>query len=124
MAEHGLSDRAQVIEAPLAPLEIYQETHKWYTLTDLRLDEPIDFLFVDGPAKILGNIIRYPAIPVLGQHLADKAFIILDDTHREQERLIVQRWLDENPEIRVVDSERCRNSGFAILLYSRLRNNS
>jgi hypothetical protein len=55
----------------------------------------IDLLFVDGPPKATGPQARFPAIPVLLSQLSDDALIVLDDTAREDERAISDRWVAE-----------------------------
>ena len=55
----------------------------------------IDLLVVDGPPGLLRPQARYPALPVLRERLSPGASILLDDTHRADEREIVRRWLDE-----------------------------
>ena len=122
--ERGLSERARILDAPLVPVQIDGESHLWYSLPDLRSEGPIDFLFVDGPAEDSAHMARYPAMPMLRRFLADNAIIILDDTHREQEQRIVQRWLERFPEVSVIDSDRFRNYGFTVLRLAPIRADS
>lgn len=121
LAEHDHSDRACAMDAPLGPVNVNGETRQWYTLGDLRLEKPIDFLFVDGPVGYLAPLARYPALPILREYLADDAYVLLDDTDREQEKLIVQRWLEEFPEIQACDPDSHRNVGFTLLQLSRAK---
>ena len=122
--EHELSHRARILDASLVPVDIDGESYLWYTLPDLCNETSIDFLFVDGPAKDSGHMARYPALPMLRSFLADNAFIIFDDTHREQEGLIAERWLEQLPELSVIDCDRFRNFGFTVLRLSPNRANT
>lgn len=50
-------------------------------------------LFVDGPPGKDGRWARYPALPIVLQHLAaHRLDVVLDDCNREDEREIVRRW--------------------------------
>jgi predicted O-methyltransferase YrrM len=89
---NGLDDIAQVIHAPLQPIELGNEKWVWYDISSLKLDQPIDFLFVDGPPGESCKLARYPALPVLFEHLNHQATIILDDGNRQDEQQIVERW--------------------------------
>ena len=119
LSEHSLSEHAHVIDSPLGRVQSNGETHHWYTLTDLCREAPIDFLFVDGPAGILSPMVGYPALPMLREFLADNALVLVDDTDREQEKLIGQRWMDDFPELQVCDHERYRNLGFTVFRICR-----
>ena len=105
LEEHGLSEIARVIHAPFTPLKLDvtpdKQTSHWYSLDGLPTDAPFDFVFVDGPGAFLDPNIRYPAMPLLRQYLADGAVILLDDMDRPPEQRIVQRWLDEFPELEI-----------------------
>ena len=95
IAFHGLEQIATVLHAPLKELSHKAETWKWYDTHDLKLDRPVDLLVVDGPPGHLKNLVRYPALPVLYDHLSPGATIILDDGARAEEREIASRWQQE-----------------------------
>lgn len=116
LAEHDMHQRVQVLEAPLQQVEHEGERLLWYSLANLRADTSVDFLFVDGPAGTLGPMIRYPALPLLRGNLTDDAVILLDDTHREQERQVVQRWLEAFPDLRMDDD--FANTDFTVLRFA------
>lgn len=81
---------ADVHHCPLGQAEQWQ----WYTdLPDLG---EIGMLVVDGPPARTARLARYPALPLLRDHLADDAVIVLDDTGRGDEREIVGRWIKEH----------------------------
>ena len=44
---------------------------------------------------LTGNLARYPALPVLADRLAEGAYILLDDTERDDEQEILNRWIHE-----------------------------
>ncbi len=51
-----------------------------------------DLIFVDGPPKKIKPGVRGGAACVFDQ-LTDGGFVILDDSHRPDERAIIRRWL-------------------------------
>ena len=117
LAEHGLAERARVLDAPLRQWEWDGRQLPWYSLTNLPADAAFDFLLVDGPAGYLGPSIRYPALPLLQERLAQNARILVDDTNRPDERAMVERWLAEIPGLQ--RDERRTNPRFAVLCYAR-----
>lgn len=69
LSEHHLQPYAQVLDAPLNPVKLDGVSYPWYTIPDLSADDPIDLLFVDGPAGWLAPMIRFPALPLLRDYL-------------------------------------------------------
>jgi hypothetical protein len=50
---------------------------------------------VDGPPAATGKHARYPALPIMLQHLASHRLdVLLDDFNREEERQIAGRWTE------------------------------
>ena len=94
LAAFGVGERAKVVDAPLADVELGAETWPWYTLGP-EVPALIDLLFVDGPPGTTRPQARYPALPMLRERLAPGALVWLDDTDRAQEEEIVRRWIDE-----------------------------
>lgn len=92
---HRLQDIATVVHAPLKKYDINGHTWLWYDLECLELDQAIDFLFIDGPPGSIQKLSRYPALPLLFGQLSEKVTIILDDGIREDEKKIVDLWLNE-----------------------------
>lgn len=88
------SNNTQIIHCPIT-------TKNWYDLTNASFPT-INLLIIDGPG-IDGPLVRYPALPQLTQYLADQAFIIIDDYNRKDEKRIVEQWLEEFPELKVVE---------------------
>jgi predicted O-methyltransferase YrrM len=99
IARHGLTDVATIIHAPLTDVKIKGETWKWYDPSCLQFGGQIDVLFVDGPPGNVQKLSRYPALPLLDAQLSPHAHIVLDDGVREDEQLIVARWLREHSDI-------------------------
>ncbi|GAA1684094.1 hypothetical protein GCM10009830_34230 [Glycomyces endophyticus] len=96
LADHGLTEWAQVLDAPLTEVKAGGATALWYDYSGLP-HEPVDLVFVDGPPQDIGPEARFPAVPVLFDRLAPDAVIVLDDAHRREERIIGERWSEEFP---------------------------
>lgn len=84
---------ATVVDAPLVELTVGAEPYRWYDLRDLHDLPPVDLLFVDGPPATAGRKARYPAFPLLSPRLSRDAWVVLDDTVREEEQEIASTWL-------------------------------
>lgn len=95
LRRNHLEDWAEVRYAPLAPVTIGEATYDWYDVACFEDLRSIDLLFVDGPPWRTGENARYPAVPVLGERLAEGAMVVLDDVGRDQERVIARRWTTE-----------------------------
>lgn len=95
LARHGLTAYAEVRTAPLVPVRLGDQEWQWYDTDALAELPPIDLLFVDGPPAATGPRARYPAGPLVADHLAPEAVILLDDAVREDEREIGRLWADE-----------------------------
>lgn len=59
------------------------------------LPSHIDLLVVDGPPNHEGADNRYPALPLLEGRLGAGALIYVDDTERQPERRMVERWVED-----------------------------
>ncbi len=84
LAENSLQEFADVRYAPLVD--------GWYDLHALDGIDNIDMLIVDGPPGHLSEHARQPALELLIQRIAPGAVVLLDDTHRPQEREIIAAW--------------------------------
>jgi hypothetical protein len=89
---HGLGEYATVVHAPLKDYDVRGTRFKWYDISSLELDGPIEMLVVDGPPTLVQRMARYPAVPLLRDKLAEHATIIVDDGDRPDERHMVQEW--------------------------------
>lgn len=97
VADHGLSEWAEVRHVPLVETTVNGEARRWYDRSkfdDLEVGE-IDLLTVDGPPENTGIMARYPALPLLYEKLRPGALILVDDYMRDSEYAMVGRWLNE-----------------------------
>jgi predicted O-methyltransferase YrrM len=99
LADFSLSDYCDVQHAPLINYSLNGEEYEWYDLEKLSVTE-IDLLVIDGPPGFIQKHSRYPALPLLGQRLAEHGVIYLDDAARDDEREIVRRWLISAPQFK------------------------
>lgn len=97
VGRHGLSDRAEVVHAPLKEVALKGKTWLWYDTAALADRGPIDMVIVDGPPMDIQDLARYPALPVLWDRLSEDAILVLDDAARPGEQEIVNRWMQEFP---------------------------
>lgn len=67
----------------------------WYPVELLNGLECIDLLWVDGPPAATCLYSRYPALPALFERLSDNAQVWMDDTIRQEEKDICQRWAED-----------------------------
>lgn len=94
---HGLAEHVTLAHAGLTAVEVNGQRWRWYDPEALPLSAEIDVLVVDGPPVTTGPLARYPALPVLSPHLAQRAVVMVDDAGRPDEREIVSRWMAEVP---------------------------
>lgn len=97
---HGLSDFATVIDAPLVPFRINDQSYNWYSLDSLNVDS-VDLLVIDGPPVAEVEDARYPAGPLLFDKLKSMASVFVDDADRSGEREMIRRWLEEDKDLRM-----------------------
>lgn len=64
----------------------------WYNIESLQQVIDIDLVWVDGPPGALSKYSRFPALPAVKSRLAKNAQVWMDDTIREEEYEICQRW--------------------------------
>jgi predicted O-methyltransferase YrrM len=103
--EHGLEDFATVLHLPLVSTRIEGSEYLWYSIADLGLDAPIDFLVIDGPPYHVHPLARYPALPLMVDRLSPDAFVLLDDANRPEEIRIAKLWQAEFPELSMTKLE-------------------
>lgn len=89
----GGKERASVVHAPLADRMLDGETRLWYSQeAEDAITDQVNLLLVDGPPGDVTAESRYPAVPLLRDHLASDAIVILDDGRREDEARIAEGW--------------------------------
>jgi hypothetical protein len=99
----GLADWVTVLNAPLTPHAITGDIWPWYSLEGV--PDCIDLLVVDGPPMPLGEMIRYPAGPLLLHRLNETGAVFLDDTKRADEKAILERWISERGNFMIEEFE-------------------
>lgn len=92
LRRHGVEDYAEVVLAPLVEYVLHGDSYRWYDLAAIDIDGPIDVLLVDGPPGATGPLARYPAVPLMAEHLSHDAVVLLDDVQRDEEQEIARRW--------------------------------
>jgi hypothetical protein len=96
IAEHGLAAYATVVDAPLEPVLVGGERHRWYAqraLAGLAIDLVVD----DGPPRHVGDMLRYASLPILSKQLAPGGTFVLDVVG-DEERRVLARWAAELPD--------------------------
>ncbi|MBE9568262.1 MAG: class I SAM-dependent methyltransferase [Proteobacteria bacterium] len=103
----SLGGFCDVIHAPLKTVHVDDEEFQWYDLDGFP-DVEIDMLVIDGPPGFIQKQSRYPALPLLRDRLAQHCVVYLDDAAREDEQVLVKRWLELCPEFELeyLDNER------------------
>lgn len=72
-----------------------EKPSRWYPSELLNGVEGVDLLWVDGPPAGTCLYSRYPALPALYQRLSPDAQVWMDDTIRQEEKDICQRWAED-----------------------------
>lgn len=93
MLDHrDLADVAELRVAPLATTSLEDHATRWYAEHTLEGLDDIGLLLVDGPPAWTGEDARFPAVPLLRDRLAPTAVVVADDTVRDQDRQVAERW--------------------------------
>jgi predicted O-methyltransferase YrrM len=98
LARHGVSDLAEVRDAPLEDFSFADGIYSWYARRAWEDLTGIDLLFVDGPPAATGAKARYPALPLLREALNPAATVVLDDLVVPDMQETLRLWLDAYPE--------------------------
>jgi predicted O-methyltransferase YrrM len=98
LSRHGVSDLAEVRDAPLEDFSLADGTYSWYARRAWEDLTGIDLLFVDGPPAATGAKARYPALPLLREALNPAATVVLDDLVVPDMQETLRLWLDAQPE--------------------------
>jgi predicted O-methyltransferase YrrM len=91
---NDIDDISIIMDCPLNDYLIDGETWKWYETKEFASTDKIDLLIVDGPPRATQNLARYPAIPILYKYFSDNVIILLDDTNRPDEIIIIEKWIE------------------------------
>lgn len=82
----------ELVSLNFTPLIQHDIGYKWYDFKDVKIDDKIDMLIIDGPPRIIQKNARYPALPLLIDKFSDDCIIILDDANRTDEKTIIDMW--------------------------------
>lgn len=93
MVINELEIKSVVKHCPLIEYNNLEQKWKWYDINELNFTNKIDILIVDGPPRVTQELARYPAIPILHEYFADRFSILLDDSKRDDEAIIIQKWI-------------------------------
>jgi len=96
IARHGLAAFASVVDAPLEPITIGGERHRWYALRALDGLDQIDLVLDGGPPRYLGPMLRYASLPTFAPRMSPRGVFVVDVIARE-ERTILARWKTQLP---------------------------
>ncbi|MFH7588120.1 class I SAM-dependent methyltransferase [Oceanimonas smirnovii] len=72
-----------------------EKPSRWYPTSLLDGVENVDLLWVDGPPGATCLFSRYPALPALADKLSQRAEVWMDDTIRQEEKDICERWAND-----------------------------
>jgi Methyltransferase domain len=98
IADHGLDAVASVAFAPLEPIAVRGEPHRWYSTRALDGMEAIDLVVDDGPPRRVGTMLRYASLHQFAPRLAPTGTFVLDVIGTEEPE-ILERWQRELPEL-------------------------
>uniref|UniRef100_B8HUV9 Class I SAM-dependent methyltransferase n=1 Tax=Cyanothece sp. (strain PCC 7425 / ATCC 29141) TaxID=395961 RepID=B8HUV9_CYAP4 len=87
LVQEGKSSRTQLLHRPLV--------NHWYDLNPRDIEAPIDLLLIDGPPGKVCPKSRQPALNFFYNYLAAGAYILLDDYYRQEEKEILQFWIQK-----------------------------
>ena len=94
LENHNLTSYVQVEYAPLVEYNIQGQKWLWYDVKHIKGLQDIDILIVDGPPAQTQNHARYPAFPLMKAKLASHYLILTDDGNRDEERFVIDKWLE------------------------------
>jgi hypothetical protein len=93
MGINELLIKSVVKHSPLIEYNNLGNKCKWYDINELKFTKKIDMLIVDGPPRITQDLARFPAIPILHEYFSDRFTILIDDSKRVDEAIIIKKWI-------------------------------
>ncbi|QPK65309.1 class I SAM-dependent methyltransferase [Methylomonas sp. LL1] len=92
--QNGVDSGIEFNECPLGKIDHHDGP--WYQgVQNVVGDRKIDLLIIDGPPESTHQLARYPALPVLHEHLSQNCVVILDDANRNDEKAIIKKWMEQ-----------------------------
>lgn len=113
---NGVADRVDFCHCPLEPVAASLDGNRWYSgVSNTLKGRKIELLVIDGPPAYEDETqnARYPALPMLYEHLSSTCMVILDDANRFGEKTAVERWKKAYPEFTV--AHYANGKGIAVL---------
>lgn len=98
LERHGVGHRAEVRLAPLERTSLPDHETAWYAESALGDLAGIGLLLVDGPPASTGPRVRYPAVPLLRERLAERCTIVVDDLIRTSDEETAESWSEQLPD--------------------------
>jgi hypothetical protein len=93
--EHQLEAWCHVSYCPLKTFVLDGKDWLWYDIAKVDFPKDIILISADGPPGVTQYMARYPALPLLKQHITKDTVIMLDDGDRDEEKEIALRWSQE-----------------------------
>jgi hypothetical protein len=94
----GLDHGVRVIVAPLDEVEVDGISLRSYSadvVHETLGDRSPGMVLVDGPSRADGGS-RFPVLPMVQQHVRSHAILLLDDSWRDLELTIAERWAERS----------------------------
>lgn len=92
---NGLQNVVNINYSRLMPYSFNENNWDWYDKLQIdKIESEIDLLVVDGPPRFIQEKSRFLALPILFDRLSKKSTIVLDDANRENEKYVIEDWID------------------------------
>lgn len=94
LMQHQVELYGEALHAPLKAINPKQPKWIWYDTAALNGLRQIDFVIINTPSGA-SNLVRDAALPILAPLLSQNAIILMDGVQREDEKYLVDDWIDE-----------------------------
>lgn len=92
---NGVQNVVNINYSRLMPYSFNENNWLWYDKLQIdKIESGIDLLVVDGPPRFIQEKSRFLALPILFDRLSKKSAIVLDDANRENEKHVIEDWID------------------------------
>ncbi|WP_022948510.1 class I SAM-dependent methyltransferase [Methylohalobius crimeensis] len=93
---NNLNNDIDFIHLPLEKINLSNKEFVYYkNLPKSLIDNRPDLIIVDGPPANTCKHARLPALPIIYNYISDNAVIVLDDYCRQEEKEIVDQWMNQ-----------------------------